>query len=252
MLVSFEFFFLRSINFYQFPQRISPSRQRVSNEREAIVDGIRTATVSNYLLSESLQLSTPRKLHPPPVVAPIRRIDIHPPPPRRNSCPSEVQSRGGNLVRTFQCRSSPCSLFSPHYSSFESNWNVSMSREYPRLLARAARKTRCVPTSGRRLGNPGQGKFRASTTRWRKRGCSPTPSHTPSQSAEKQPSRIVSVCAKTGDVGGCRRPRNSPPSLPSSSSSSFSSSSPDTSFVAFRGRGQLQGWIKAGRGPLPP
>lgn len=27
---------------------------------------------------------------------------------------------------------------------------------------------------------------------------------------------------------------------------------PDTSFVAFRGRGQLQGWIKAGRGPLPP
>lgn len=50
-----------------------------------------------------------------------------------------------------------------------------MSREYPRLLARTTRKTRCVPTSGRRLGNPGQGKFRGSTTRWRKRGCSPTP-----------------------------------------------------------------------------
>lgn len=126
-----------------------------------------------------------------------------------------------------------------------------MSREYPRLLARAARKTRCVPTSGRRLGNPGQGKFRASTTRWRKRGCSPTPSHTPSQSAEKQPSRIVSVCAKTGDVGGCRRPRNSPPSLPPPLPPS-PSPPPDTSFVAFRGRGQLQGWIKAGRGPLPP
>lgn len=100
------------------------------------------------------------------------------------------------------------------------------------------RETRCVPTSGRRRGNPGQGKFRGSTTRWRKRGCSP--SLAPSQPGEKQPSRIVSVCAKTGDVGGCRRPRNSPPSPPPPTSRRYE----------FRGRGQLQGWIKAGRGPV--
>lgn len=110
-LVSFEFFFLLKqliSTANSCKQFLPPGRER-KRDLSSIESGPQRFPIiyyqnrSNYrrLVNFILLLSLLR----------FRRIDIHLPPspfsPRRNSCPSEVQSRGGNLVRTFQYRSNP-------------------------------------------------------------------------------------------------------------------------------------------------